>query len=89
MPLQDRESVKGALEADVYGTVTADKPWPNYKFGQSELMPDVAYILVRDELFLDGNASQNLSTFCRSWLDTEVHDLINLSIDKNMVDKDE
>ena len=43
----------------------------------------------RDELFLDGNARQNLSTFCQTWLDPEVHELMDLSIDKNMIDKDE
>jgi glutamate decarboxylase len=53
------------------------------------LRPDVAHALVRDELFLDGNARQNLATFCQTWLDPEVHQLMDLSIDKNMIDKDE
>ena len=44
---------------------------------------------MRDELFLDGNAKQNLATFCSTWLNSEVHKLMDLSIDKNMIDKDE
>ncbi len=89
MPLHERESVRGLLEADIYGTHAADISVPKFKLGQGELRADVAHALVRDELFLDGNARQNLSTFCQTWLDTEIHDLMDLSIDKNMIDKDE
>lgn len=60
MPLHDRQSIKGALKADIYGTHAADVAVPKYRLGESELRPDVAHALVRDELFLDGNARQNL-----------------------------
>ena len=79
----------GYSSADIYGAHAADVPVPKFKLGQSGLRPDVAHALVRDELFLDGNARQNLSTFCQTWLDPEVHELMDLSIDKNMIDKDE
>ena len=45
--------------------------------------------MVHDELYLDGNARQNLATFCQTWEEDEVHKLMDLSIDKNMIDKDE
>ncbi len=38
---------------------------------------------------LDGNARQNLATFCQTWEEPEVHSLMDLSIDKNLIDKDE
>ena len=38
---------------------------------------------------LDGNARQNLATFCQTWEEPEVHALMELSINKNMIDKDE
>lgn len=38
---------------------------------------------------LDGNARQNLATFCQTWVDDEIGQLMALSIDKNMIDKDE
>jgi glutamate decarboxylase len=89
MPLHRREDVRASLDADIYGTRAADLSVPKYRLGQQELRPDVAHALVRDELFLDGNARQNLATFCQTWLDPEVHDLMDLSLDKNMIDKDE
>ena len=89
MPLHEKSTIRRTINADIYGTSTADAPAPKYRLGRGELRPDVAHAMVRDELFLDGNARQNLSTFCQTWLDTEVHDLMDLSIDKNMIDKDE
>ena len=49
----------------------------------------VASALVRDELILDGNSRQNLATFCTTWMEPEVRQLMAECIDKNMIDKDE
>lgn len=38
---------------------------------------------------LDGNSRQNLETFFQTWLDEEVHKLMDQCIDKNIIDKDE
>src|SRR5271166_6843859 len=89
MPLHRKEDVRAALDADIYGSAAADVSVPKYKLPEHELRADVAHALVRDELFLDGNARQNLATFCQTWLDPEIHQLMNMSIDKNMIDKDE
>ncbi|ANU38915.1 glutamate decarboxylase [Vibrio scophthalmi] len=59
------------------------------KLPQQEQSPTVIYQMIRDELYLDGNARQNLATFCQTWEEDEVHKLMDLSIDKNMIDKDE
>jgi len=44
---------------------------------------------MRDELLLDDNSRQNLATFCTTWVEPEVQQLMADSIDKNMIDKDE
>ena len=59
------------------------------RFPASEMRPDVAYQIVHDELLLDGNARQNLATFCQTWDDDNVHKLMDLSINKNWIDKEE
>ena len=38
---------------------------------------------------LDGNSRQNLATFCQTWLEPEIHKLMDECMDKNMIDKDE
>ena len=37
MAIHDRHSIRGALDADIYGTQAADASVPKYKLGQAEL----------------------------------------------------
>lgn len=74
---------------DVYASVDSSQSLPKTHFPQQESHPRHVFDAVRDELMLDGNSRQNLATFCQTWVDDEIRDLMNLSIDKNMIDKDE
>ena len=89
MALYEKESVRDQFDDDVYSAIDRDISIPKYKFPVSEQNPRNAYSIVHDELMLDGNSRQNLATFCQTWLEPEVHKLMNECIDKNMVDKDE
>ena len=89
MPLHRTQTSREALEADVYATHAADSPVPKLRMPKQGMRPDAALNLVRDELSFDGNARQNLATFCQTWLEDEIHQLMDQSIDKNMVDRDE
>ena len=62
---------------------------PKHHFPHREIDPRKVYQAVHDELLLDGNSRQNLATFCQTWMEPEVHQLLDECIDKNMVDKDE
>ncbi|PSJ62922.1 glutamate decarboxylase [Pseudaminobacter soli (ex Li et al. 2025)] len=58
-------------------------------FPTKETMAKAVFQIIHDELFLDGNARQNLATFCQTWDDEYVHKLMDLSINKNWIDKEE
>ncbi|MCO5784630.1 glutamate decarboxylase [Citrobacter sp. BR102] len=60
-----------------------------HKFPEQEIRDDIAFQIINDELFLDGNARQNLATFCQTWDDEYVHRLMDISINKNWIDKEE
>ncbi len=60
-----------------------------YQFPSDEMRRDTAFELVADEISMDGNARQNLATFCQTWEADQVHKLMELSINKNLIDKDE
>jgi glutamate decarboxylase len=62
---------------------------PKSKMPEKEHDPRHAYQAVHDELMMDGNARQNLATFCQTWLEPEIHQLMDECISKNMIDKDE
>ncbi len=89
MPLHAKKSVRHRLEDDVYASTDLSVSMPKYKFPEREHAPRHAYQVVHDELMLDGNSRQNLATFCQTWVDEEIHRLMDESIDKNMIDKDE
>jgi glutamate decarboxylase len=77
-----------AVEA-VYSSTDLSVSMPKHKMPEFEHSPEHAYQVVHDELMLDGNSRQNLATFCQTWIDPEVHKLMDECIDKNMIDKDE
>lgn len=74
---------------DVYASLELSASLPKSKFPKEERDPRNVFAAVRDELMLDGNSRQNLATFCQTWVDDEIRQLMDLSIDKNMIDKDE
>lgn len=62
---------------------------PKHHFPEQQHNPSRVKGLVQDELMLDGNSRQNLATFCQTWIEDEVYDLMRTCTDKNMIDKDE
>ena len=73
----------------IFGAADVAQPLPTNKFPEQAMRPEDAFQLIKDELMLDGNARQNLATFCQTWDDSWVHRLMDISISKNMIDKDE
>ncbi|MBB1200615.1 glutamate decarboxylase [Enterobacteriaceae bacterium 89] len=74
---------------DVYASVDLASSMPKTDFPEQERNARNVFSAIRDELMLDGNSRQNLATFCQTWVDDEIRQLMDLSIDKNMIDKDE
>jgi glutamate decarboxylase len=89
MALHSKNDVRARLLADVYASDGRSVILPKYKFPEMEHGPKHVYQFVHDELMLDGNSRQNLATFCQTWVDPEIHKLMDECIDKNMIDKDE
>ncbi|HEY2814617.1 MAG TPA: glutamate decarboxylase [Acidimicrobiales bacterium] len=89
MPLHERETVRERLSEPLFSRSDIVTALPKYRFPAVESDPDAVYQVVSDELLLDGNARQNLATFCQTWEEPQVHALMDLAMDKNMVDKDE
>lgn len=82
-------AVRQNLEDDRFASNDLSKAMPKYKMPVNESNPRDIYQAIHDDLMFDGNSRQNLATFCQTWSEPEVHDLMNESIDKNMIDKDE
>ena len=66
MALHRRATVARSLDS-VYAGSDLSWPLPKYRFPGRERAAGEAFQLVSDELILDGNARQNLATFCQTW----------------------
>ena len=66
-------------ESDDAPTITSDCRYTAAEATSSreERHSSVAYALVHDELMLDGNSRQNLATFCTTWIEPEVRQLMS------------
>ena len=80
---------KHGVGDDIYTAAELGAPLPCDRVPKHEAPGDQVYAALRDELLLDGNSRQNLATFCQTWEEPQVHKLMDLSIDKNLMDKDE
>jgi len=89
MPLHSKENIREKIYDDIFASGELHKSLQKYKIPDSEHEPRHIYQMIHDELMLDGNSRQNLATFCSTWLEPEIHSLMNECIDKNMIDKDE
>jgi glutamate decarboxylase len=80
---------RGGRAKATYAPTALRQETPKFRMPEREMLPMEAYQLIHEELALDGNARLNLATFCQTWLDPQVHALMDECIDKNMIDRDE
>jgi glutamate decarboxylase len=88
MALHNTEELKAAptsqMESDALNAETG-----SYRFPEVKQDSQAVYQTIHDQLILDGNSQQNLATFCTTWIEPEVKQIMDESADKNMIDKDE
>ncbi len=91
MPLHETKKVRQLEEhvETLFASADMALALPKYRFPDHETIPDFAFQAIKDELLLDGNSRQNLATFCQTWEEPQVHQLMDLAINKNLMDKDE
>src|SRR5215813_416305 len=73
----------------VYTSDLSSHCLPKFRMPEQGSSAAAAAALVRDELIFDGNSRLNLATFCTTWVEPEVRQLMGECVDKNMIDKDE
>jgi glutamate decarboxylase len=65
----------------VYGSLELKSAAPKYKMPDRQMPAYTVYRIVHDELMLDGNSRQNLATFCTTWIEPEVQQLMAECVD--------
>ena len=67
MPLHKRETVREGMLDSLYADRDMLAGLPTHHCPGQEMPPLEAFQAISDELLLDGNARQNLATFCQTW----------------------
>ncbi len=88
MPLHNTEELKAAPTSQIESEAHNSEA-QTYAFPEGTRDSQAVYQTIHDQLVLDGNSQQNLATFCTTWIESEVRQLMDESADKNMIDKDE
>jgi len=65
------------------------EPVPKYEMPEGSMPGNVAYLLIHDELNLDGNPALNLASFVTTWMEPEAEKLMIETLGKNYIDQDE
>src|SRR5580704_14033693 len=89
MPLHSKNEIRSKGDGQAAGASFLSKSVTKHKFPKDGVDRAAAYQLIHDELLLDGNSRQNLATFCQTWVEPEVGQLMQECLDKNLVDRDE
>ncbi len=74
---------------DIFASEELSRSLAKFEIPKGEENADRIYQVIKDELMMDGNSRQNLATFCQTYLDDNIHKIMDDCIDKNMIDKDE
>ena len=73
----------------IFGTLASDVEMPNKKINEDPIEPQVAAEIIREYLKTEGNATQNLATFCQTYMEPTATELMAENFEKNAIDKDE
>ena len=73
----------------IFGTEASDIEMPNKKINENPVSPQVAAEIIREYLKTEGNATQNLATFCQTYMEPTATALMAENFEKNAIDKDE
>lgn len=73
----------------IFGTEASSEDVVMNRLRKESVEPEVAYRLIKDQLIDEGNARQNLATFCQTYMDPEVTKLMSETMEKNAIDKSE
>lgn len=86
---QKKEHSENDYLEPIFGTQAEGKILPKYRLAKQSIEPRVARQLVEDELLDEGNARQNLATFCQTFMEPEAVELMAQTLEKNAIDKSE
>lgn len=73
----------------IFGSESADAQMPRMKINKQPVEPRIAYEMIKEYLSIESNATQNLATFCQTYMEPMACQIMSETMEKNAIDKDE
>ena len=73
----------------IFGSEASDVAMPRLKMNDQPVEPRIAYEMIKEYLSIEGNATQNLTTFCQTYMEPMATKIMAETMEKNAIDKDE
>lgn len=73
----------------IFGSEASDARMPLMKMNDKPVEPRIAYEMIKEYLSIEGNATQNLTTFCQTYMEPMATKIMAETMEKNAIDKDE
>ncbi len=73
----------------IFGSEASDAQMPRLKMNRQPVEPRVAYEMIKEYLSIEGNSTQNLATFCQTYMEPTAARIMSEVMEKNAIDKDE
>lgn len=73
----------------IFGSEASDAQMPLDRLNDQPVEPRIAYEMIKEYLSIEGNATQNLATFCQTYMEPMATKLMAETLEKNAIDKDE
>ncbi|OUO88003.1 glutamate decarboxylase [Gordonibacter sp. An230] len=96
--MKERMSTSAILDAmdeetkyltPIFGSEASDAQMPRTRMNDEPVEPRIVYEMVKEHLSIEGNATQNLATFCQTYMEPMAARIMSEVMAKNAIDKDE
>ncbi len=73
----------------IFGSEASDTFMPVDTMNKEPVEPRIAYEMITEYLSIEGNSTQNLATFCQTYMEPTATKIMAENFEKNAIDKDE
>ncbi len=85
----NKDQLESVYETPVFSNDPLNSTLPKYQLNEESIDPELAYLLIKDDLLDEGNARLNLATFCQTYMEPAAVRIMSETLEKNAIDKSE
>lgn len=85
----NKDQLESVYQTPVFSNDPLNSTLPKYQLNEESIDPELAYLLIKDDLLDEGSARLNLATFCQTYMEPAAVRIMSETLEKNAIDKSE